>query len=92
MFAVALPMFGFPLGEDVVLVPRTAALSDAYHDLLAANHERLARWEPWAAGAVGGYSRGGCLGSGERGEPSGAKISGRPAPAARQCQAAAAAG
>jgi len=43
------PMFRFPLGEDAALVPRTPALADAYHDLLAANHERLARWEPWAA-------------------------------------------
>lgn len=22
--------------------------ADAYHELLVANHERLARWEPWA--------------------------------------------
>jgi hypothetical protein len=43
------PMFTFPLVEDVALVPRNPALADAHHDLLAANHERLARWEPWAA-------------------------------------------
>jgi ribosomal-protein-serine acetyltransferase len=30
-------------------VPRIPALADAYHDLLAANHEWLACWEPWAA-------------------------------------------
>jgi ribosomal-protein-serine acetyltransferase len=41
-------MFTFPLGEDAALLPRTVALADAYHELLAANHERLARWEPWA--------------------------------------------
>jgi hypothetical protein len=43
--ARALPMFGFPLSEDVLLVPRVAALGDAYHDLLTANRERPARWE-----------------------------------------------
>lgn len=42
-------MFRFPLGEDAALLPQTAALTEAYHELLAANHERLARWEPWAA-------------------------------------------
>jgi ribosomal-protein-serine acetyltransferase len=42
-------MFTFPLGEDAALLPRTAALTDAYHELQAANQERLARWEPWAA-------------------------------------------
>jgi ribosomal-protein-serine acetyltransferase len=42
-------MFSFPLAEDVALVPRTPALAGPCHDLLAANHERLARWEPWAA-------------------------------------------
>jgi len=42
------PMFSFPLGDGVVLVPRIPALADAYHDLLAASPDRLARWEPWA--------------------------------------------
>lgn len=42
-------MFRFPLGEDAALLPQTAALTEAYHELLAANQERLARWEPWAA-------------------------------------------
>jgi ribosomal-protein-serine acetyltransferase len=42
------PLFSFPLGDDAVLIPRTAAITDAYHDLLVANSERLARWEPWA--------------------------------------------
>jgi ribosomal-protein-serine acetyltransferase len=43
------PMFSFPLADDAILIPRTAAITDAYHELLAANQERLARWEPWAA-------------------------------------------
>jgi ribosomal-protein-serine acetyltransferase len=43
------PMFSFPLADDAILIPRTAAIIDAYHELLAANQERLARWEPWAA-------------------------------------------
>jgi ribosomal-protein-serine acetyltransferase len=42
-------MFTFPLGEDAALLPRTAALTEACHELLAANQQRLARWEPWAA-------------------------------------------
>ena len=42
-------MFTFPLGADAALLPRTAALTEAYHELLAANQQRLARWEPWAA-------------------------------------------
>jgi RimJ/RimL family protein N-acetyltransferase len=41
-------MFSFPLSGEAALVPRTPLLADAYHALLAANHERLARWEPWA--------------------------------------------
>lgn len=49
MTAVVAPMFSFPLSDDIALVPRTPSLAEAYHDLLAANHERLARWEPWAA-------------------------------------------
>lgn len=42
-------MFSFPLADDAVLIPRTAAITDAYQELVAANQERLARWEPWAA-------------------------------------------
>jgi ribosomal-protein-serine acetyltransferase len=42
------PMFSHRLGDDAVLVLRTAAIADAYHELLTTNHERLARWEPWA--------------------------------------------
>jgi ribosomal-protein-serine acetyltransferase len=42
------PMFSFPLAEDAVLILRTAAITDAYHELVAENTERLGRWEPWA--------------------------------------------
>jgi ribosomal-protein-serine acetyltransferase len=49
MPALATAMFAFALGEDAALLPRTAALTDAYHEMLAANQKRLARWEPWAA-------------------------------------------
>jgi ribosomal-protein-serine acetyltransferase len=45
---VVTAMFSCPLGDDAALLPRTAAISDAYRELLAANHERLARWG-WAA-------------------------------------------
>lgn len=46
--AISTPMFSHRLADDAVLVLRTAAIADPYHELLAANHERLARWEPWA--------------------------------------------
>jgi len=36
------PMFSFLLSDDIALVPRTPSLAEAYHDLLAANHERIA--------------------------------------------------
>jgi ribosomal-protein-serine acetyltransferase len=42
------PMFSFPLTDDAVLIPRTAAITDAYQELVEANQERLKRWEPWA--------------------------------------------
>jgi ribosomal-protein-serine acetyltransferase len=45
---VVTAMFSCPLGDDAALLPRTAAISDAYHELLTANHERLAR-QGWAA-------------------------------------------
>ena len=48
MSTVVTSMFTWPLGEDVALLPQTVAISDAYHDLLAANHERIARWDPYA--------------------------------------------
>ena len=46
---LATAMFTFRLGADAALLPRTAALTEAYHEMLAANQQRLARWEPWAA-------------------------------------------
>ena len=42
------PMFSHRLTDDAVPVLRTAAITDAYHELPVVNHERLARWEPWA--------------------------------------------
>lgn len=48
MTTIPAPMFSFPLADDAVLILRTAAITDAYHEMLAANQERLARWEPWA--------------------------------------------
>ncbi|GAA2134980.1 GNAT family protein [Kitasatospora kazusensis] len=48
MRTVVTPLFSFPLGDGAVLLPRTPDLLDAYQELLAANQERLARWEPWA--------------------------------------------
>jgi ribosomal-protein-serine acetyltransferase len=42
------PMFSHRLTDDAVLVLRTAAIADAYHELVVANLARLARWEPWA--------------------------------------------
>jgi ribosomal-protein-serine acetyltransferase len=46
--AIPPPLFSFSLAPGEALVPRTPTLTDAYHDLLIANRERLARWEPWA--------------------------------------------
>jgi len=46
--AIPPPLFSFSLGDGEALVPRTPALAEAYHDLLVANRERLARWEAWA--------------------------------------------
>jgi ribosomal-protein-serine acetyltransferase len=37
-------MFTFPLGDDAVLIPRTPAITEAFHELLVANHDRLIRW------------------------------------------------
>lgn len=49
MSTIVPALFTCPLGDDAALLPRTAQISDAYHELLTANRERLARWEPWAA-------------------------------------------
>jgi RimJ/RimL family protein N-acetyltransferase len=41
--------FVLPLGTDAALVVRTPAIAAAYHEMLLANQDRLAQWEPWAA-------------------------------------------
>jgi ribosomal-protein-serine acetyltransferase len=46
--AIPSPLFSLSLGPGEALMPRTPSLTEAYHDLLVANRERLARWEPWA--------------------------------------------
>ncbi|GAB1646393.1 GNAT family N-acetyltransferase [Krasilnikovia sp. MM14-A1259] len=38
--------FIWPIGDGVVLIPRTPAIATAYHTLVAANHARLAVWSP----------------------------------------------
>jgi ribosomal-protein-serine acetyltransferase len=43
---VTAALFTWPLGDDVVLLPRTAALSEAHFALVQANYERLAQWFP----------------------------------------------
>jgi RimJ/RimL family protein N-acetyltransferase len=40
--------FVLPIGDDGALMVRTPMIARAYHNLLVANQERLARWEPWA--------------------------------------------
>jgi ribosomal-protein-serine acetyltransferase len=39
---VVTAMFSYPLGDDAALLPRIPAIRDAYHELQAANHHRLA--------------------------------------------------
>lgn len=39
-------LFTCSLGDDAVLLPRTPAIAQAYHELLAANIDRLIRWLP----------------------------------------------
>jgi ribosomal-protein-serine acetyltransferase len=41
--------FVWPIGDGVVLIPRTPEIATAYHTLLAANHARLAIWSPGVA-------------------------------------------
>jgi ribosomal-protein-serine acetyltransferase len=43
---VTAALFTWPLGDDVVLIPRTAAITEAYFALVEANYERLAHWFP----------------------------------------------
>ncbi|MEU8663705.1 GNAT family N-acetyltransferase [Actinoplanes philippinensis] len=38
--------FVWPIGDDTVLIPRTPAITEPYHELLVANHERLAASSP----------------------------------------------
>ncbi|MQY05177.1 GNAT family N-acetyltransferase [Actinomadura macrotermitis] len=40
--------FVHSLGPDAALLLRTPAIAEAFHELLAANQERLARWDPGA--------------------------------------------
>lgn len=46
MATVADALFTFSLGEDAALLPRTPAIAQPYHELLAANIDRLVRWLP----------------------------------------------
>lgn len=46
MATVTTAMFTFPLGDDAVLLPRTAAIAEAYQELLVANFDRLLGWLP----------------------------------------------
>lgn len=46
MSTVTAALFTWPLGDDVVLIPRTAAIAEAHFALVEANYERLARWFP----------------------------------------------
>jgi ribosomal-protein-serine acetyltransferase len=43
---VTAALFTWPLGDDVVLIPRTVAMTDAHFALVQANYERLGRWFP----------------------------------------------
>jgi ribosomal-protein-serine acetyltransferase len=43
---VTAALFTWPLGDDVVLIPRTPAIADAHFSLVEANYQRLARWFP----------------------------------------------
>jgi ribosomal-protein-serine acetyltransferase len=47
MVIIKKQMFTFPLTDDASLILRTPAIAEAYYELLVANHERLAQWEPW---------------------------------------------
>jgi ribosomal-protein-serine acetyltransferase len=39
-------LFTWPLGDDVVLIPRTVAITEAHFALVKANYERLGHWFP----------------------------------------------
>ncbi|MFI2651867.1 GNAT family N-acetyltransferase [Micromonospora fulviviridis] len=46
MSPVTAALFTWPLGDDAVLIPRTAAIAEAHLALVEANYQRLARWFP----------------------------------------------
>lgn len=46
MPTVTTARFVWPIGDGIVLIPRSPVIADAYHELLVANHARLARWSP----------------------------------------------
>ena len=43
---VTAALFTCPLGDDAALIPRTAAIAEAFQALLEVNYERLAHWFP----------------------------------------------
>lgn len=46
MSTVTAALFTWPLGDDAVMIPRTAAIAEAHLALVEANYKRLARWFP----------------------------------------------
>ncbi|WP_165555947.1 GNAT family N-acetyltransferase [Kribbella pittospori] len=44
MSTVTAAEFTWPLGDDAVLIPRTAAIAEAHFALVQANYQRLAQW------------------------------------------------
>jgi ribosomal-protein-serine acetyltransferase len=46
MSTVTAPLFTWPLGDDVALIPRTVAIAEAHFALVKANYERLGHWFP----------------------------------------------
>ncbi|WP_406047008.1 GNAT family N-acetyltransferase [Kribbella sp. NBC_00889] len=44
MSTVTAAEFTWPLGDDAVLIPRTAAIAEAHFALVEANYQRLAQW------------------------------------------------
>lgn len=46
MDTVTTALFTWPLGDDVALIPRTAAVAEAHYALVRANYKRLANWFP----------------------------------------------
>jgi ribosomal-protein-serine acetyltransferase len=46
MSTVTTGLFTWPLGDDVALIPRTPAITEAHFALVQANYERLGHWFP----------------------------------------------